>query len=186
MGAAAAGARRRGRGNPGRCGSSREARRAARAQWWEPGRRERRHLMIRDSVIATPSANSAARASAQLMSKSARTSRISCRRCWAFVGEEDLFSVAELPLRALWAVRHSLADVGVVDRPDLPAPRRAPALGASEIQGRGLGLGYRSGISAWAARPLVPVSVRSHCRSRRYWRGRSGPDRPRIPSVSVF
>lgn len=38
-----------------------------------------------------------------------------------------LVEVAEFPLCTLQAVRHSLANVGVVDRPDLPAPGRASA-----------------------------------------------------------
>jgi hypothetical protein len=51
--------------------------------------------------------------------------------------------LAELPLRAIWAVGHRLADVREVDAPELPAPRRASALGAGEIQRMGLGLRRR-------------------------------------------
>jgi len=40
--------------------------------------------------------------------------------------------VGELSPSALGAVGHGLADVGVVDRPDLPASRRASALGAGD------------------------------------------------------
>jgi hypothetical protein len=41
--------------------------------------------------------------------------------------------IAEFLPRALGAVSHSLADIEGVNPPDLPAPRRASALGAGEV-----------------------------------------------------
>ena len=56
-------------------------------------------------------------------------------------------SLPELPLRALRAVRHSLADVGEVDVPGLTAPRRSPALSAVRSSAAVSGSGTNRGSS---------------------------------------
>lgn len=62
---------------------------------------------------------------------------------------DRLLRLAELPLRALGAVRHSFAKVGVVDGLHLPALRGASALSTGEVERSRLGFGHRSRISAW-------------------------------------
>jgi hypothetical protein len=42
--------------------------------------------------------------------------------------------IVELPLRALRAKHVHLTDIGEENAPDLPAPRRASALGAGEVK----------------------------------------------------
>src|SRR5512133_533818 len=74
-----------------------------------------------------------------------------------------LFAVCEgeLLLGAVRAVGHSLADVGEQNAPDLAGSRRAPELGAGEIEGDGVGFWHKGKHSTG---PTTGPNVRNAAR----------------------